>query len=48
MVELLEERLGSFRSEMVTLIGAHSLTFMEFWACEALDYYEEKKPTSSR
>ena len=48
IVELLEERLGSFCSNKVALIGACSLTFKEFRACGAPDYYRDKDPIASR
>ena len=48
IMEVLVERLGSLRSEMVALIGACSLTFGKFRTCGALDYFGEKNPIASR
>ena len=38
----MDEWLSAFRAEMVALVGARSLTFMEFWPCGAPDYHVEK------
>ena len=48
IMEVLEQSLGSFRSEMVALIRVHSLTFREFRACGAPEYFREKDPIMSR
>ena len=45
IMEILDEHLGAFRSEMV---GACTLTFREFWACETLDFFGNKDPIVSR
>ena len=47
-LEILDERLSSFRYEMVTTVGARSLTFREFGLCGAPNYYGEKDPIVSR
>ena len=44
----MDERLSAFHSEIVVLIGAHLLTFREFRACGAPDYFGEKDPIASR
>ena len=39
---ILDDCLGTFCSKMVVLVGAHSLTFLEFWTCGALEFFERK------
>ena len=48
ILEVLEERLSSYCSEMMTIAGARSLTFRELRACGAPDYHGEKDPIGSK
>ena len=48
ILEILDERLGSFRSKMVALVRVRSLTFREFRACRAPDYHGAKDPIERR
>ena len=46
-LELLDEKLGAFRTEMMTMVGARTLTFREFRAFRAPNYHEAKDPIAS-
>ena len=48
IMEVLEGHLGSFRYEMVAMMGARTFTFCEFQACGALKFFGEKDPIASR
>lgn len=48
ILEVLEERLSSFRSKMMAIVGAQSFTFREFRACGAPEYHGDKEPIASR
>ena len=48
ILNILDERLSSFCSEMVALVGVCSLTFKEFGECGAPDYFGEKDPIAWR
>ena len=48
ILEILDERLSSFRSETMAFVGMRSLSFREFRACGASDYHGEKDPIGSR
>lgn len=48
ILEVLDERLSSFRSDMTALVGARSLTFRACRACGTPDYHGEKDPKVSR
>ena len=48
ILEILDERLSSFHSEVMALVGSYCLTFKDLWACEAIDYHGEKDPIMSR
>ena len=37
-----------FHTEIMAIVGAHTLSFRECHACGALDFFEEKDPTASR
>ena len=47
IMEVLEECLGSFRSEIVAITVAHTFTFCEFQACRAPKFFR-KEPIASR
>ena len=48
ILEISVEWLSAFRSEMVALVGARSLTFREFQACGTPDYHGVKDLIVSR
>ena len=48
ILEVLEEQLSLFHSEMTAITRARSLTFKEFGPCGAPDYHGEKDPIVSR
>ena len=45
ILEILDERLGTFRTEMAAMVGARTMTFREFRACGALDYHGDRDPS---
>ena len=47
ILELLVERLSSFRTEVVAMTGLRTLTFRDFRACGALDYHGARDPVAS-
>ena len=47
ILEMLDERLGAFRIEMVGMIWVRTLTFREFSACGAPDYHGARDPIAS-
>ena len=47
ILEILDERLGAFRTELMAMLGAHTLTFREFRACGAPDYHGARDPIAS-
>ena len=47
ILEILHERLGAFRTEMMALLGVRTLTFREFRACGAPDYHGARDPVAS-
>ena len=48
ILEILDERLGAFRTEIMDLMGACTMTFREFRACGAPDYHGAREPIASR
>ena len=46
--EIVDERLGSFRAEVMAIIGARTLTFREFLACGAPALHQERDAIVSR
>lgn len=48
IMELLYEHMGTFRTEVVAMVGAHSLTFQEFHACGDPKFFGKKDPNASR
>ena len=38
ILEVLEEHLDSFHFDMVAMMGACTLTFLEFWACRSPEF----------
>lgn len=44
IIELMDERLGAFRTEMVAMVVARSLTFRGFRACGAHEFFMKKDP----
>ena len=46
-MEILDERLGAFRTEMATMMGARTLTFREFRAYGPPNYLVAKDPIPS-
>ena len=48
IMEILDERLGAFRTIIITIMGAHTLSFQEFRACRAPEFFGEKDPIASR
>ena len=48
ILEILDEQLSFFLSEMVALVGARSLTYREFQSCGASNYHRAKDPIASR
>ena len=47
ILEILDERLGAFRTEMMALMGTRTLTFRDFRACGAPDYHGARDPIAS-
>ena len=47
ILEILDERLGAYRTEMMALMGARTLTFRESRACRAPDYHGARDPIAS-
>lgn len=47
-MEIQDERLGAFCSEMVAMVGACTLNFQEFHACRAPDFFRRKEPIVRR
>ena len=48
IIEILDEHLDTFRTEMVAMVGARSLTFREFRVCGAPKFFRTKGPIASR
>ena len=46
-MEILDERLSAFCTEIAAMIGTCTLMFREFRACGAPDYHEAKGPIAS-
>ena len=44
ILEILDERLSAFRTEMAAMIESRTLTFREFIACGAPDYQGPETP----
>ena len=44
ILELLDERLSAFHTEVAAMMGPHTLTFREFKACGAPDYHGLRAP----
>ena len=47
ILEILDERLGAFRAEIVAMMGVRTLTFCHFRACRALYYHGARDPIAS-
>ena len=47
ILELMEEKLGTFRAKVAAMMGSHTLTFREFRACGAPDYHGARDPIAS-
>lgn len=47
ILEILDERLGAFRTKMMALLGARTLTFREFRAYGAPNYHGARDPIAS-
>ena len=47
ILELMEERLGTFNAEVAAMIGSHMLTFREFRTCGAPDYHGARDAIAS-
>ena len=47
-MEILDECIGDFRSEMVEIMGALTLTFHEFQECGPPEFFAKKEPIASR
>ena len=47
MLELMDERLSTFRAEVAAMMGSHTLTFRDFRACGAPDYHGARDPIAS-
>ena len=47
ILEILDERLAAFRTEMMAFLGARTFTFQEFRACEAPYYHGARDPIAS-
>mgnify|MGYP001550121524 CR=1 FL=1 len=47
ILEILGERLGAFRTELMAMLGARTLTFREFRACGAPYYQGARDPIAS-
>ena len=47
ILDLMEERLSTFRAEVAAMMGSRTLTFREFRACEAPDYHGARDPIAS-
>ena len=48
IMEVLAECLGSFRSDMVVMMGPRNLIFHEFQTCGAAEFFWKKDPIVSR
>ena len=48
ILEILDERLGTFCYEMMAMVGDLSLTFREFRASRAPEFFGKKDPIASR
>ena len=48
IIEIMDEYLSFFRSEMVSMMGALTMTFHEFRACGALKFFRKKNPIAIR
>ena len=46
-MEILDERLGAFRTEMATMIGANTFTIREFRASRPPDYHGDWDPIAN-
>ena len=47
ILEMMDERLSTFRTEMAAMMGSRTLTFREFRACGAPDYHGARDPIAS-
>ena len=47
-MEILDERLGAFHTKVVSMVGARSLTFQDFRAYGAPEFFIMKDPIDSR
>ena len=47
ILELLDERLSAFRTEVAAMLGSLTLTFKDFRACGAPDYHGAQDPIVS-
>ena len=48
IVELLDEHLGAFRTEILAIVGACTLTFLEFHVRGDPEFFRKKHPVVSR
>ena len=46
IMELMDERMSAYHTKMITLVGSHSLTFREFHAFRALEFFGMKGPAA--
>ena len=47
ILEMMDERLSTFRTEMAAMMWSRTLTFREFRACGAPDYHGARDPIAS-
>ena len=47
ILELMEEKLGTFRAEVAAMMGSRTLTFREFRPCGAPYYHGARDPIAS-
>ena len=47
-MEVLDERLGAFRVEVLVIVGTPTLSLCEYRACGALAFDRERDPVASR
>nr|KAJ0216955.1 hypothetical protein LSAT_V11C300113410 [Lactuca sativa] len=48
IIEILDERMGTLRTEIWAIVWAHTLSFCKFRACGAPEFFGEKDPIASR
>lgn len=48
IIQMLDDHLGTLHTEIVAMVGARSVTFREFHACEATEFFGKKEPIVSK